>query len=189
NNCGLRRTTSNTTKLPATTARQVVTSVAMGPTSSTMTSVRVTFDQAMNASTFTAADCSLVLPNGRTIAVSNVKAADSLGKVFDVIFATQSAAGTYKLKIGPNGKSKTAISMVAFTGSYKLPRTPTTTSASATVVSSTPSGPSAGTISSIRVTFDEAIQLSTFTAGDCTLTGPGGTIAVSSVKVVSGSGD
>src|SRR5262249_14428123 len=66
----------------STSAPHVVSSVAMGPTSKTMSSVRVTFDRPMNRSTFTAVDCSLKLPNGRIIAVSNVKAADSLGKVF-----------------------------------------------------------------------------------------------------------
>src|SRR5262249_41295303 len=75
-------------------APKIVASQANGPTSSPLWSVRVTFDKAINASTFTAADAKLTVPGGTTITASNVKVVDgSGGKSFDVVFSTQSKLG------------------------------------------------------------------------------------------------
>lgn len=58
------------------------------------------------------------------------------------------------------------------------------------LVTATQSGPAANTMNKVRVTFDKAIALSTFTAADVRLTGPDGrAITITSVKLVAGSGD
>jgi subtilisin-like proprotein convertase family protein len=123
----------------------------------------------------------------RALNVKVVSGSD--GRGFDVIFAIQSKPGTYTLRISGVRDTSGAV-MAAFAGSYKLPRIPAPTDSAPSVVSSAASGPSPSTISSIRVTFDGAMQLSTFTPADCVLTAPDGSVvAVSAVRVVSGSGD
>src|SRR5204862_1015723 len=44
-------------------------------------------------------------------------------------------------------------------------------------------------VSSVRVTFDEAVDLASFTTDDVSISGPGGAIAVTGVQVVADSGD
>jgi subtilisin-like proprotein convertase family protein len=102
----------------------------MGSNVSNMSSIRLTFDRAMNASTFTPADVVLKSPSGATITISSVKQVDSLGKVFDVVFATQWTKGGYSLKVGPNVKDKNGVSMTPYSGNVALPRSTTTATAS-----------------------------------------------------------
>jgi subtilisin family serine protease/subtilisin-like proprotein convertase family protein len=58
------------------------------------------------------------------------------------------------------------------------------------ITAAVPGGPSANTLSKVRVTFDRAMALSTFQKAAVHLVGPGGrVIAIAGVKVVAGSGD
>src|SRR5262249_56256769 len=57
------------------------------------------------------------------------------------------------------------------------------------IISTAFSGPSASSLNKIRVTFDQAVALSSFTNGDVTLRSPSGQTIPVNVKVVSGSGD
>jgi len=68
-----------------------------------VSSLRVTFNEAINASTFTAQDVSAFTgPNG-TITVTGITAVSGSGnKSFDITFAAQSRAGTYNLTLGPD---------------------------------------------------------------------------------------
>src|SRR5262249_42858608 len=107
---------------PAGGLPQIVSAVPMGPSPTSVSSVRVTFDRAINFATFTAADCSLTGPGGQALPVSNVKeVSGSAGKGFDVVFAIQSAPGTYVLKIGPDVQDVNGVSMATFTGTFTVP--------------------------------------------------------------------
>lgn len=82
-------------------APKVTSAVFNGVAGTNFSSVRVTFDRAIDAGTFTAADVTrFVGPSGASIAVSSVTAVSST--VFDITFATQTAAGAYSLTFGPN---------------------------------------------------------------------------------------
>jgi hypothetical protein len=63
------------------------------------------------------------------------------------------------------------------------------TSAGPMIVTSSPWGITAGPVSSVEVTFSHAINVSTFTTADIAFSGPSGTIAVTSVTPVKGSGN
>ncbi len=65
--------------------------------------LRVTFNEAINASTFTSADVRLTGPTGATITVTGVTLVANTGnRTFDITFANQTAGGTYRASIGPN---------------------------------------------------------------------------------------
>jgi serine protease len=84
------------------TTGAIVTSVTFGGNGSAIGSARITFSEAINASTFTAADITLTGPTGKTIAVSSVVAVAGSGNTqFDVTFTSQAVQGTYTLGVGP----------------------------------------------------------------------------------------
>jgi subtilisin family serine protease len=70
----------------------------IGDTATPTDRVTLTFDRAITASTFTTADVSLTGPSG-SITPSSVSQISS--SVFDVVFPTQTASGTYQLTVGP----------------------------------------------------------------------------------------
>ena len=57
------------------------------------------------------------------------------------------------------------------------------------VVSAVPNATGAGPVSSVRFTFSEAIDLTSFTPADVIFTGPRGLVRVGAVKVIPGTGD
>ena len=65
-------------------------------------SVRVTFSEAIDPATFTAADVSVTGPTGAAMAVNGVAPVGTTGTGFDVTFARQSAAGLYTVRVGPD---------------------------------------------------------------------------------------
>jgi serine protease len=73
-----------------------------GPNANSISSATVTFSEAINASTFTAADVNFRAPNGTTIAITGVTPVAGSTTQFTVTFATQTAPGTYTMVIGPN---------------------------------------------------------------------------------------
>jgi subtilisin family serine protease len=80
----------------------VTSSSASGPARNQFNDIRVNFNVPMGPASFTPAAVSLAGPNGRAIAVTAVRAvAGSGNRSFDVLFPTQTAAGTYTLKLGP----------------------------------------------------------------------------------------
>ena len=84
-----------------TTGPRVTTSAYNGTTS--FSAVRLTFNEAILASSFTAADVASFTGPGGAIAVSGVNVVAGTGNTqFDVTFTTQTAAGTYSLVIGPD---------------------------------------------------------------------------------------
>ena len=81
---------------------KVVSAVFTGSNSTSFNTVRVTFDKKINAPTFTASDVALTGPNGKLSATGVRAVANTNNSVFDVTFASQTAAGNYSATIGPN---------------------------------------------------------------------------------------
>jgi serine protease len=64
--------------------------------------VVVTFNEAINTTTFTAADITLTGPNGAIPITGITPVAGSGNTKFQILFATQRTVGVYKMTIGPN---------------------------------------------------------------------------------------
>ena len=88
---------------PTTAAGPRIIAFTPGATGSAHVSTAfVTFNEAINPTTFTVADVTLKGPSG-TVAVSGVSAvAGSNNTKFEIIFPTQRTVGTYTLTVGPN---------------------------------------------------------------------------------------
>jgi serine protease len=81
---------------------RVTSAVFSGSTTNTFNRVRLTFNEAMTASSFTTADVvSLTAPGGGAITPTGVAAVAGSSTQFDVTFATQTLGGTYALTVGP----------------------------------------------------------------------------------------
>jgi serine protease len=79
----------------------IVASTPSGETSGPVSRVRVSFNEAINARTFTRTDVSFTGPSG-SLRVRRVDpVAGSGGREFDVSFTPQSAMGSYRMLIGP----------------------------------------------------------------------------------------
>ena len=83
-----------------------------GASTGPVSSVRLTFSEAINPATFTTADIvSITGPNG-TIAATGVQAVSGSGnKQFDVTFAQQSTPGVYRIVLGPDIRDTTGNQM------------------------------------------------------------------------------
>jgi subtilisin family serine protease len=68
---------------------------------SNVDSVVVTFSEAIDVSTFTTADVSLVGPSG-SIAVDSITEVGSAGTTFEIAFAAQTEVGSYVMDVGPD---------------------------------------------------------------------------------------
>ncbi len=86
-----------------------------GGSASSLSTVRVTFDRAMSATSFSAADVVVTAPGNKAVAVSQVKAVAGYGdKVFDIVLgAKQTAAGSYSVKIGPAVTDVAGVAMAS----------------------------------------------------------------------------
>ena len=89
--------------LPDTTGPRIISAVPNASATSPVSSVRVTFNEAIDPASFTLADISdFSGPNG-TITPTGVAAVSGSGdKSFDVTFASQSSPGTYRFSVGPD---------------------------------------------------------------------------------------
>ncbi|MCI0360864.1 MAG: S8 family serine peptidase [Planctomycetaceae bacterium] len=86
---------------PDTTGPRVTAAAANSSTSAS--SVRLTFSEAIDPQTFDLADVTSFLgPAGNIEALAIAPVAGSAGTQFDLTFATQSAAGTYSFVVGPD---------------------------------------------------------------------------------------
>ena len=156
---------------------------------------RVQFNRPMDPATFTADKvASFTDPNGDPVTVTAVQVLSGTNnRVFDVRFAPLGITGEYTIVIGPDIRDRFRNPMDQdddlvggeipddqFFASFKV------------------GGPrilSAGPLTSftaadhIRVTFNEPMDPMTFTTDQTDLTGPEGTIPVSSITAVSGSDD
>lgn len=86
-----------------TTGGPVVNSATFsGSTSGTFNKVRVTFDRAIDASTFTSADVVRLTRNGSAVSGLSFSVTRVADNQFDIGFATQTEAGSYQLTFGPD---------------------------------------------------------------------------------------
>jgi subtilisin family serine protease len=164
----------------------IINAVNLGNSTTSINTFRVTFDRAMNASTFTPADVVVTGPSGQVVPVASVVEAPSYGgRVFDITLgSTQTVGGTYTLRIGPAVNDTAGVPMAAVF--QRLFAIASPVSPPVIVNANEPSG-STTSLGTIRVTFDRVMSPSTFTAVDVVLTGPSGqSIAVSSVTSVAG---
>jgi energy-converting hydrogenase Eha subunit E len=186
------------TPTPTASPLTIVNAVNLGNSPVSMSTLRLTFNRAIAAATFTAADVALTGPDGLPITVTSVAAAPGYaGYVFDVSFATQTKPGAYSLKVGPDIADPAGVTMAsAFTRTFTLtggtpsstpPPAPAPTTTPLAIVNAVNLGNSPISMSTLRLTFNRAIAAATFTAADVTLTGPDGLpIAVTSVAAAPG---
>lgn len=86
-----------------TTGARVTAAVFSGSSSANFNRVRLTFNEGINASSFTTTDvASLSGPGGSITATGVTAVAGSNNTQFDVTFATQTAAGNYSATVGPS---------------------------------------------------------------------------------------
>lgn len=88
-----------------TTGPRVTGTQFLGGVAGSYDRVRMTFSKTVSSPSFTAADLVLTGPNGGRIGVAGVTAVsptDGNSAVYDVTFARQTAAGTYRLVVGPD---------------------------------------------------------------------------------------
>jgi subtilisin-like proprotein convertase family protein len=105
-----------------TAAPHIVSAVAMGPTTSTISTFRVLFDRAMVLSSFTPDDCVVTSPGGHAVQVRNVKAvANSGDRAFDIVLMdVQSTPGTYGLTVGPNVTDLAGDPMAVYQNTFQI---------------------------------------------------------------------
>ena len=103
----------------------IVNAVSLGSASS-LSTVRVSFDRVVLASTFTAADVSLTGPDGKAVAATGVSVATGYSaNVYDISFAPQSRAGNYSLRIGTGITDASGKAMAsAFSKTFTLSQPP-----------------------------------------------------------------
>jgi hypothetical protein len=134
--------------------------------------VHVTFNEPILISSFDKTKITSFTRNGVHIVgdISTVVPTNAVGNTatqFDIVFATPEVfTGVYSMLIGPNITDPFGNPMAsAFTESFNID--------GPIVTGITPTGSLGGPVSSETVTFSRAMQVSTFTTGQVTLTAPG----------------
>jgi hypothetical protein len=156
--------------------------VSTAPNSTTpgqVFSLRVTFSEPMDRSTFTPSQISgFVGPNGPVSVTGIVPVSGSNFTQFDIQFAPQTVAGTYSLVIGPNIRDVFGNAMDQdgnlTPGEIPGDQYPATFTVSGPrIIASTPVTAPAP-VDHVRVTFDEGIAASTFTTDQVAAFDPSG---------------
>ncbi|RUL88709.1 S8 family serine peptidase [Tautonia sociabilis] len=161
-----------------------VSSVSPGSTvSGPVRVLRVTFSEAIDASSFTVDDVSLSGPGG-SITPSRIHQAGP--SEFSIIIPSQSQEGTYTLQIGPNIADLAGAMMEA---PHEASFTILDTSAAPQLASALPGGTINGPVRIVRVTFDRPMAPYWFLPQFITATGPSGLITVERVRPVDGTND
>ena len=103
------------------TPPRILSSTASGPVPYSLGSIRLTFDQSVNPATLTARDISLMKVNGTTIPLTAVRIVPNTNyKVFDLIYPTQTAVGTYVLRVGPDVENYSGTEMGLYSAVFVL---------------------------------------------------------------------
>ncbi|MFM7074868.1 MAG: Ig-like domain-containing protein, partial [Planctomycetaceae bacterium] len=151
-----------------------------GALSVSVSTLRIEFNEPVDAATFTAADVVVTTPTGTVhaglIAITQVSASE-----FDITLPTLSADGDYAVTIGP-GISDTIGNPMdgAFTASFAIDRT------GPRVLSVSPAGGVSPPLTTFDISFDAPIAPASLTVADVSLAGPAGAaIAPSSITAVS----
>jgi hypothetical protein len=158
-------------------------------------SLRLTFDESIDPTTFTAAKiASFTDPTGAAITVSGVAAiAGTNNTQFDVSFPAQTLLGTYTMTIGPDIRDVAGHQMDQnhngipgeIPGDQYVAKF---TLQGPKIIDSTPSGSSLPkNVDHVRVTFNEPMDPTTFFTDQVSFTGPNGPIPINDVVTVAGS--
>jgi hypothetical protein len=177
----------------------VTASTPSGNVLGAQSSVRFTFDRAINPATFTTGSVdSFTVTVGSTVtdisgAIMGVTPVSGTNNQFDVTFTPQTTLGLYQLTIGPNILDLNGHAMDQNHNGIpgEIPGdeyTASFTIQGLRVVSVVPNGSLPGQISQIRVTFNEAVDLVRSRNGHFSLTGPDGSHRPTGATEVSGSG-
>jgi hypothetical protein len=151
-----------------------------GPRNKDVSSVQVTFSEAILTATFTAANITVTGPAG-TVDPTTISVTLLSDRSFQVKFANQSANGSYAVTIGTAVTDLAGNALAApFTGSFTIdkvgPRVPAVT----------PTGTATGLVTAIDVTFSKQIDVTTLGTSTVTLTGPAGVVPLGTPFLLSG---
>ncbi len=191
-----------TSSAPDTTGANITAAAFSGTAPSTFDTVKLTFSEPMQVSSFTTAEVTLSGPGG-AITPTAVTPVSGSTTQFDVTFPVQSTLGTYTVtasqKIldvvgnlmdqnqnGINGEAAIAPAGDQFQGTGTLSSIPQ--GAHITLGAFTDGGTPGAFVAAV-VTFDRAIDPTSFDASDVTLTGPNGAIAVTGLSPDAGTGN
>lgn len=175
------------------TAPRITVQSPTGSGAAAVSSLTVTFDRPINATTFTLDDIVSFSGPGGPVTVNSITPSTGTATTFNLTFAaTQTLAGTYTLVLGPQiedqGGNPMDQNQNGTPGETTADRyTGTFTITAPRVLSHTPSGLSTAPVSTLNVTFDRPINATTFTLADIvSFTGPEGAIAVNSIAPSTG---
>jgi hypothetical protein len=163
---------------------QIIAQTPSGDNFGIVNTVEVTFNEAIDAATFTPEQVPEFTGPVGSIAILDVSpVTDSQDTQFDITFPSQQTLGEYEMTIGPNIRDFNGTPMDA---PYNAPFT----LQGPAVITSTPAvnADFAGSVNTIRVTFNEPMDPTTFTTDKVDyFTGPSGRIPVAGVTPVPGS--
>jgi hypothetical protein len=159
-----------------------------------VSSIRVTFNEPMNPATFTPDKVfDFFGPNGQIPVTAVTPVSGFNDTTFDLSFDPQVTTGIYHMLIGPNIRDFAGHQMDQ-NGNFIEGEIPGDLYQAQfgilgpRIIAATPSSPVDGPVYSLRVTFNEPIDYSTFTPDKIpSFTGPNGDIAVAAVVPVSSS--
>jgi subtilisin family serine protease/subtilisin-like proprotein convertase family protein len=161
----------------------------------TISELQVTFNEPIMASSFTPSTLFFYNPSSQQIAATSVTlVSGSNDTEFDILFPTQTADGSYSLKIGPevfnnNWTKMTVFQTTLWLGPVPPPPPPPPPDVAPSIVSDTLLG-TPNTISEVQVTFSKPIMAGSFTPTTLFFYNPSGQqIAAQSVTLVASSND
>lgn len=156
--------------------------------------IDMTFNEAIKADTFTAADVVLKSPANQPITVTQVSLVSGL--TWRISFANQTVGGDYTLQVGPDihdqddnhmdldrdGTSGETIGLQdVYQGTVRINPN------AFMITGQSPTGDAEGKLSEIAFTFSDTVKATSFAkADDVMLTGPDGNIAINNLTLVSG---
>ncbi len=152
-----------------------------GPTNQNVSSLSVTFDEAINPATFTSNQVVISGPSG-IIPSGSITITEVDSSHYTVAIPTQSLEATYSVSIGGpavqdiSGNGMTAAYQTSFTIDRNAPQ----------VVAVTPSGTVNNVVYYLDATFNKPMNASSLNGSNITVTGPGGTIYVYTGYLISG---
>jgi subtilisin family serine protease len=146
-------------------------SSASGRAKNQLNDVRVNFNVAIDPASFTPAAVSLTGPNGQRIGVTAVRAVAGGGnRSFDIHFPTQTAAGSYTLKLGPPIHDTTGRALTPYQAPFVIVPYKTYSPTSAAPVRPSTWSPSILTVPDSEIIGSVAVQVNLTYARDGDLT-------------------
>ena len=164
---------------------RVVSQSPVGSVSEAIEAIEVTFNVPIDPSSFATSDAKLIGPGGQ-VAVTNVDRITDTR--YRITFERATEDGEYQLFVGPDITDPAGIAMDtdgdAIVGELedRYAGALTLNGAGPFVAGFTPEGQVAAPMDRLDVTFSEPVRLTSFTAGDVSIVGPDGGIAVLGIE-------